>query len=179
MAKTFSYFKDHKNTEIAAALIVHVASVLFVFFAAGVRSALRAGETDHSGYSALVLAGGVFAAVGFSVDATLSGALATAADHGSRTAVYTLNQIYAFDWVPFVGGISVLMLAAGLGGLHTRALPKWLSWIGIVLGVAALTPAGIASFLLLPLWTLATSIVLHRRLGGSHAGAQVASPSLA
>lgn len=179
VAKTFSYFKDHQNTELVSTLMVHTMSVLIVFFAAGLRSALRAGDGDRDGYGTLVLAGGVLTAAGFTVDAMLSGALVSAADHGSSSAVYTLNQLYGFDWVGFTAGMSVLLLAAGIGGLATRALPKPLSWVAIVMGAAALTPAGIIAFFLMPLWTLAASIVLWRRLGSSRAGAPVAAAGMA
>jgi hypothetical protein len=90
-------------------------------------------------------------------------ATSSAADHGAETAVYTLNQLNAFDWLPFVAGLSVMLIATGLGGLRTLALPKALSWSALVLGIAFLTPAGIVGFFGFPLWTLAASITLYAR----------------
>jgi hypothetical protein len=57
------------------------------------------------------------------------------------------------------------MLAAGIGGLRTLALPKVASWVAIVLGVAFLTPVGPAGFLVLPFWIVGISVVLYRGQG--------------
>ncbi|MGA8218029.1 MAG: hypothetical protein WB771_05645, partial [Solirubrobacterales bacterium] len=110
--------------------------------------------------------GAVFAAVGFVVAAWVGLATATAADQGGREAVYTLNQLGAVDWIPFTAGISVMMLAAGIGGLRTLALPKAASWIAIAVGAVSLTPFGWGGFLVLPFWVIAVSVILYRRSEG-------------
>jgi hypothetical protein len=56
-----------------------------------------------------------------------------------------------------------MLIASGLAGLMTRALPKWLSWAGLVIGLALMTPAGIVAFFGFPLWILAASIALYGR----------------
>jgi hypothetical protein len=161
-AKAFAYYNDHQNAEIVSALLVHVAAVALVFFGAGLRSALRGGEGEESTYSVIAFGGAVFAAVGFVIAAWVSLAAATAADQGSREAVYTLNQLNSVNWIPFTAGLSVMMLGAGIGGLRTVALPKVLSWAAIVLGIAFLTPVGAAGFLVLPFWVVGVSVVLYR-----------------
>jgi hypothetical protein len=40
--------------------------------------------------------------------------------------------------------------------------PGWLSWITLLIGIAALTPAGFFAFLLFGLWTLIVSVLLWR-----------------
>jgi hypothetical protein len=162
VAKAFSYWSDHKTAEIVSALLVHVAAVALVFFGAGLRSALRGGEGEESTYSVIAFGGAVFTAVGFVAAAWVSLAAATAADQGAREAVYTLNQLNSVDWIPFTAGLSVMMLAAGIGGLRTLALPKVASWVAIVLGVVFLTPVGPAGFLVLPFWIVGISVVLYR-----------------
>jgi hypothetical protein len=162
VAKAYSYWSDHKTAEIVSALLVHVAAVAFVFFGAGLRSALRGGEGEESTYSVIAFGGAVFAAVGFVIAAWVSMAAATAADQGAREAVYTLNQLNSVNWIPFTAGLSVMMLGAGIGGLRTVALPKAISWIAIVLGVGFFTPVGPAGFLVLPFWVIAVSLILYR-----------------
>ncbi len=162
VAKAFAYWSDHRTAEIVSALLLHTATVALVFFGAGLRSVLRGGEGEEANYSVVAFGGAVFAAVGFSIAALLSLATATAADQGSRTAVYTLNQLGAVDWVPFTAGLCVMMLAVGIGGLRTLSLPRSLSWVAIALGVAFLTPFGWFGFLVLPFWVLAASLVLLR-----------------
>ena len=172
--KAFAYWSDHQTVEIVSALLLHVGSVALVFFGAGLRSSLRGGEGEESTYSVIAFGGAVFAAVGFVIAAWVGLAAATAADQGSREAVYTLNQLIAVDWMPFTAGISVMLLAAGIGGLRTLALPKVASWIAIAAGVVALTPFGWAGFVVLPFWTIWVSVLLYRgqrRSGGTVAAA--------
>lgn len=160
--KAFTYWNDHQNAEIVSALLVHAAAVAFVFFGAGLRSALRGGEGEESTYSVIAFGGAVFAAVGFVIAAWVSLAAATAADQGAREAVNTLNQLNSVNWIPFTAGLSVMMLGAGIGGLRTVALPKAISWIAIVLGVGFFAPVGPAGFLVLPFWVIAVSLILYR-----------------
>jgi hypothetical protein len=162
VAKAFDYWSDHQTAEIVSALLVHVAAVALVFFGAGLRSALRGGEGEESTYSVIAFGGAVFAAVGFVIAAWVSLAAATAADQGAREAVYTLNQLNSVNWILFTAGLSVMMLGTGIGGLRTVALPKVVSWVAVVLGVAFLTPVGIVGFLVLPFWMIAVSVVLYR-----------------
>ena len=56
-----------------------------------------------------------------------------------------------------------MMLAAGVGGIHSGALPRSAAWPALVLGLLLLTPAGVIGFLLSPLWIIAVSILLYRR----------------
>ena len=176
-AKALSYWDDHQTQEIASALIVHAAAALFVFFGAGLRSALRSGEAEEATYSVVAFGGAVLAAAGFVIAGMLGLAAATAASHGGQQAVYTINQLSAVDWIPFTAGLSVLMLAAGVGGLRTLALPRWLSWVAIVLGVGFFTPVGAFGFLLVPFWVIAVSVVLYRRSEGVGAPTPAPSPA--
>ena len=176
-AKVLSYWQDHQTRAIATALLAHAAAVLFVFFGAGLRSALRSGEAEEATYSVVAFGGSVLTAAGFVIVGMITLAATTAADHGAQEAVYTINQISAADWIPFTAGLSVLMLAAGVGGLRTLALPRWLSWVAIVLGVAFFTPVGAFGFLLVPLWVIAVSAVLYRRSDGVGAPTPAPSPA--
>jgi hypothetical protein len=162
MAKAYAYWSDHKTAEFVAVVLVHVATVLLVFFGAGLRSTLRGGEGEESTYSVIAFGGAVLGAAGFAIAALIEAATATAADQGSREAVYTLNQLSAVDWIPFTAGLAAMMLAVGIGGLRTLTLPKSLSWPAIVLGIVFVTPFGWASFVALPFWVIPTSIVLYR-----------------
>jgi hypothetical protein len=177
VAKAYTYWSDHKTAEIVSALLVHIAAVSLVFFGAGLRSMLRGGEGEESTYSVIAFGGAVFTAVGFAVAAWVSLAAATAADQGAREAVYTLNQLNSVNWIPFTAGLSVMMLAAGIGGLRTVALPKVASWVAILLGVGFLTPVGPAGFLVLPFWVIAMSVVLYRRSEGAATPAPAPSPA--
>jgi hypothetical protein len=50
-----------------------------------------------------------------------------------------------------------------MSGLRNATLPKWLGWASVVLGVLAVAwPLGAIAFVIAPVWTLATGIVLFR-----------------
>jgi len=161
--KVLSYWDDHQGVQTASAFLGALAVVAFVFFAGALRSALGSSDREAVPYSAIAFGGAIITAGAGAVDSMLRLATASAADNGANATVYTLNQLNAFDWLPVVAGLSVMFIAAGLGGLRTLALPKALSWTALVLGIAFLTPAGIVAFFAFPLWILAASIVLYGR----------------
>jgi hypothetical protein len=160
----FDYWHGHQGAQLVAALILApYGAVLLVLFAAAVCSTVREHETETSPYATIMLAGAVIAAVGLTVTGTLDAAVATSANRGARHAVYTLAQLQSYDWVPWVVGFGVMLLAAGIGGMQTRALPKLLSWPALVLGALFLTPAGFFAAFGFPVWTAATGVALYRR----------------
>ena len=61
-----------------------------------------------------------------------------------------------------MAGFAILLIASGIGGLRTRALPRPIAIAGLVLGLACLTPAGFFALFALPVWTFVTSIALYR-----------------
>src|SRR4051794_32375643 len=175
--KVITYWTDHRGSQTTAAFLGLFGVALFVFFAGALRSALRSAEGAEGTLSAIAFGGALVAAAGALTDSMLRLAAASAADHGANASVYTLNQLNSFDWLPFVGGASVMLIAAGLCALRTLALPKVLSWSALVFGVAFLTPAGFVGFFGFLPWILATSIVLYGR--GRPAGSVVPAPSSA
>jgi hypothetical protein len=96
------------------------------------------------------------------VTGSLGAAVATAANHHEVDATYTLAQLQSYDWVPWMAGFGVLLLASGIGGLRTRALPRPIAIAGLVLGFACLTPAGFFALFALPVWMLVASVALYR-----------------
>jgi hypothetical protein len=138
--------------------------VAMLFFATSIRRALRSGEPNESTYSSAAFAGaltiaGAVATMGW---VTMS-ALEAANDH-SQAAVSALGYLADFGWLPWVAGSAVFFLAAGIGGLRTAVLPKWLSIVSVVLGVLSLLgPTGIAVYFATPFWLVVTGVVLAAR----------------
>jgi len=54
------------------------------------------------------------------------------------------------------------VLAASASAIRHGGLPKWLGWVGIVIGIAVFTPAGFFGFLAGGLWVLIASLLLTR-----------------
>ena len=105
----------------------------------------------------------MIAAAGLALSAMVSLAAARAGGEGDAAAVVPLDHLAQSTWVPVTAGLAVMMLAAGVGGIHSGALPRSAAWTALVLGLLLLTPAGVIGFLLSPLWIIAVSILLYRR----------------
>ena len=72
---------------------------------------------------------------------------------------------------PFEIGLIVFALSIGLAIIASGALPKWLGWVMIVIGVVAFTPVGFFGFFVVLLWAAIVAILIYRRLGEPAAAA--------
>ena len=161
-AKVQAFYIKHHDKHAALAFILALAVPFLLFFVSSLRSDLRrAGGTGQLANAAF--AGGVLAAVGFGILASVHLALAESAAH-ARTigTTQTLNVLDGNDFIPAVAGIALLVFAAGASAIRHGGLPKWLGWVGIVIGVVAFTPAGFFAFLAGGLWVLIVSLLLTR-----------------
>jgi hypothetical protein len=61
------------------------------------------------------------------------------------------------------GGGTLLMLGLFAAGIFSRAIPQWLAWSALVLGIAEVTRFGFFASMLVLLWTAAAGIVLTAR----------------
>lgn len=161
-ATVLAHWVDRADTRLLVASLSAAALLMLLVFAASLRGALRSREPAEASSSIVSFAGAVVAAGGLSVSAWATLAASRAADAGSADAVVTLDQLVQSAWLPITAGFAVMLLAAGIGGVQTGALPRILCWTAVILGVAFLTPAGIAAFLLTPLWILVVSVLLFR-----------------
>jgi hypothetical protein len=160
--RIFAYWHSHHGMQLVSNLLLIPFGVVFLLgFTTALRAAIRSGEAGEGVYSSLVLAGGVTAAIGLLVTGTLGAAVTSAAHNGSRDATYTLAQLQSYDWVPWMVGFAVLLLAGGAGGLRTRSLPKPLAIAAVSLGGLFLTPVGYFALFVFPAWTMVTGLTLY------------------
>lgn len=165
--------QDNRMGNYLAAYASGLCAVAVLFFATAIRQALRSGEGGESSYSSAAFAGGILIAAARAVDGWFLIAGTHAAEQADPAALNTILYLGLDGWMPTVAGLVVFYLAAGLGGLRTRALPTWLSIAAIALGVLCLLgPAGQLAFLLTPLWLILTGIVLSRRHSTPHSNPQ-------
>ncbi len=175
--KIFAYWHSHHGVQLVSSLLlIPYAVVLLLVFTAELRRTIRSCEAGEAIYSPILFAGGIMAAVGLGVTGMLGAAVATSAHHDAPAAVYTLAQLQSYDWVPWIVGFAVMLLATGIGGLRTLALPRSLSWTALLLGVVFLSPAGFFGLFALPVWTFAASIVLYRRNAATFGGRRIPTP---
>ena len=162
--KIYAYWSSHHGVQLLSNLVLIPFGVLFLLvFVSELRRALRSGEAGEATYSPIALGGGILAGAGLAVTGSLGAAVATAAHHGRVDATYTLAQLQSYDWVPWMVGFAVLLLASGVGGLRTNAFPKPLSISAVALGVLSITPAGFFALFLIPVWFVCISVVLFLR----------------
>jgi hypothetical protein len=134
--------------------------VFLIFFGGYLRKVLSAAEGEGGVLSAVSLVGVAIVAVGGAIDLTISIALAETVDDIEPTSVETLQALWDNDFVPIAMGIVVFLFATGISVVRHGALPRWLGWVAIVLGVIGLTPIGFAAFLGTAIWIVVVSVML-------------------
>jgi hypothetical protein len=163
-ARVVSYYRDHKTSNIIAALLITIAAVLLVLFAARLREVLRGDGLHGDAMPIAAFGGAVIVAAGLLLMAAVHFALIQAADHRFAAPAQTLNVFDSNDFFLLIGGISVLMLAAGISTVRNPVLPRWLGWVAIVLGILALAgPVGFFAMMASLLWILVVAILLFVR----------------
>jgi hypothetical protein len=160
-AEVISFYRDHKGPNMVGALMVTIAAVLLVLFAARLREILRG---DGSGGDALPLAafGGVLVlAASLLGSAIVHFALVQAADHRFAAPAQTLNVLDNNDFFGLIGGMAALMLSAGIATVRRPVLPRWLGWAAIVIGILSLAgPLGFVGVLLSVIWIVVVAILM-------------------
>ena len=154
------WYIDNKDSVEIGAFIGVAATVLLVFFGAYLRNVLRAAAGGTDMLSLVSFIGVVVVAVGFAIDTTILIALAERADDIDPIAVQSLQALWDNDFVPIALGILLFLWATGISVVRSGALPKWIGWIMILLGIVALTPIGFASFIGTAVLILVISILL-------------------
>jgi hypothetical protein len=171
------FYGDDQTSQVITSIALLYGSVLLIFFAATLRTALRGAEA----LSLLVLVGGTSIAVGAVIFGGLNFTLTDLAnsdnvdsiDPGTFQALNSLNSDFFF---PLVLGTSVFLISAALAILSTGALPRWLGWAALVLGIVALTPGGFFAFLAMGLWIVAASVLLMQGGGTPAASTTTGTP---
>lgn len=166
--RVLDFYVANDTEQIASTILLSYGSLFLVFFGGALRSGLRRGDNDVEGPATLAF-GGPLILAGTTV------ALTQNSDTLDPTAAQSINALNDGIWiVPFIVGQSVLLFASGVAILRGGALPSWLGWVAIVLGVVAATPADLLAFLGTLLWIVVVAVLLARgpcRPAGSQATA--------
>ena len=152
--EVLQYYSDNEGEVMASGFLGGFAVIFFLFFAGWLRKVLREAEGPGGALSAVSFAGAIVFAVAGAIASTLGIALAESFDDIDPTALEALNAISWNYFIPFAVGFSTFLLATGISAVRHGALPPWLGWSAIVLGIATYTPAGFFAFLLGLAWVL-------------------------
>ncbi len=138
-----------------------VAGALLVFWGCAVRRVLS--RNDRAWTADAALAGTLAFAltlVGWAVSAF---AMDDAVHSGSPAVAQAMNVLDHANFVPAMLGLVLTMVATGVAGYRTAALPRWLAIASVVIGaMAPLGPAGFVPFSLFPIWLILVSACLRK-----------------
>ena len=160
------FYTDNKDQLMLGAALQGVAVTFFVFFFAYVRREIATAEGGRGMLAQVAFGGGLIFAAGGAFDATLTFAMAEAAEDVSPQSLLALMALFENDFIPLAVGLQLFLLGTGLAAWRLGVLPKWLAVITLVLGIIAVTPIGFASFLAMALWIPITAILLALRARG-------------
>jgi hypothetical protein len=162
--QVIQHYNDHKSAHLLGDITGGVAVVFFLFFISALRSFFKDKE-GADGLSMAAFAGGILIAVGGGLFTSLDVALIDARHDISPQAVQALNVLSNDIFFPFEIGLIVFALSIGLAIIASGALPKWLGWVMVVIGVVAFTPVGFFGFFVVLLWSVIVAILIYRRTG--------------
>ena len=170
------YYTKHHDAQRAVGFLFAYAGILAVIFGASLRSYLR-GRTDSTTAIDVGFAGFVIFAVGVATFGGLGFALTDQTGKYETAAAQALNILDDDLFITILVGLAALLLGSGFVIVVSGALPKWLGWVTLVIGVVVMTPIGFFGLLAFLAWSAVVSIWIFIREGKQpSAGAAGAAP---
>jgi hypothetical protein len=179
-AKVVSYYSEHTTRQSIAAFVLAASVPFLVLFGIYLASFSGRGNDVREAilWRRLLIAGTVIEAAMLLATALIHFALTDAVDEGvTGDAARALNMLDGDSWIAWNSAFGVMMLGAG-ATVFTSALPRWMGWLAIALGVLLFIPfADFFALLVTLIWIIVASILLYRQ-GDVAAGAATAAPSV-
>ena len=158
-------YQQHSDGILVGALLWSIGVLLFIWFLGSLRSLLLAAEGSDGRLANLAYGGGLVAsAIALLIPAVDEvGALNKNDIDASGASV--LHHFSDAFFVATEYALPILFFATAIVALRYAALPKWLGWLSVLIGVVLLIgPIGWAALIFAtPIWTLIVSILLWRR----------------
>jgi hypothetical protein len=155
-----SFYTENDSSLQWGAALLALGAFFFMLFATTVASLLRRDPARGAVAAHFSFAGGIVFAVGATIFAGLSFTAGDAVGDVGPATLQTLHVLEMDMFFTIAVGTSAFLLGTGVGALKAGALPRWLAWAAIVIGVVAFTPAGFIAFMALGIWTLIVSVML-------------------
>jgi hypothetical protein len=153
------HYKDNDTEEGIAAFCMGFAALFSLYFGGWLRRVLRDAEGPDGILSAVAFAGVIVFAAGATIAGSVHLALTDLADDINPIALQAINGI-DYDLFMFLPvGLGTMTVAAGISALRHGAFPKWLAWLGIVVGVLFFSPAFPVGLVGVPVWVLIVSVM--------------------
>jgi hypothetical protein len=165
--RVYHYYAAHVSSIETSAILFAVSVLFIVIWGAALARYLR-DTSGARGAEVLVVPGAVLFAVGALTIASIEYGTAHNLRYLSAETARTLNILTDIMFLPLIAGGFFFGLGSGIAVVRGAALPKWLGWVAIVIGIAAIVPpASFPALLAFALWSLIVSIIVFMRLGSS------------
>jgi hypothetical protein len=168
VAKLTQYYATHHHQVGVGGTLLAWAAILLGLF--GVALWARVRSSVHPAIAGAVLLG---AAVATANELSGASAYITLGTIGHQAGVSpaALQAWHINGSEGSVGSTMILLVAIGVAGILSRALPRWLAWPALLLGIVQISPIGFLASLLTLAWAAATGIVLVVRPNGARQAA--------
>jgi hypothetical protein len=164
-AEILANYNKHSDGTLVAGLLWSIGILLFIWFLGSLRSYYVAAEGGAGRLTALAYGGGIAAAaIGMLIPAADEvGALNK--DHIDASGASVLHHFSDGFFVATEYTLPVFFFASAILALRYAALPKWLGWFSVLIGIVLLIgPIGWAAFIFAtPIWILIVSVWLFMR----------------
>lgn len=157
-----AFYVKNSGRQQAADVLLTFAFIALVCFAGWLRVHFRL-LTAHDGLTVTALAGAALLAAGQTIGAGISWTLAAQSSRLAPAAAQALNAAQNDLVLTSAAGWFIFSVIVGIAILRSKALPGWLGWVSIVIGIVVVTPAEFAAFLAFALWTAIVSVLTWRR----------------
>jgi hypothetical protein len=163
-AEILAGYESDENLILLAAWLFVLGGVLFLWFLGTLRTRLLAAEGAPGRLTAIAFAAGIATAV-FLMSLPLGDVAGALADDLEPAAAQALNEVGTAFFVGAEFSALALVVATALLVLRTGALPRWLGWVSLVLGLLLLIgPIGWLGLIFgFPIWVLVVSFLLWQR----------------
>ena len=169
-----NHYQDNNTKESIGSILIAFASVFILYFGGWLRRMLRDAEGPDGILSTVVFGAAVVFSAGAAIGGSIHLALADLADDIDPIALQAINGIDFDLFFFFPVGLGTMILATGISAVRHGSLPRWLAWVGVVVGVLFFSPVFWVDFVAGPLWILIVSII-----GISRATRSEAAPATA
>jgi hypothetical protein len=180
IAKLIPFYASHHGSIARGGLLLHYGGLALALFLVAVCDRIRECGVHPLVSAAALLGGAVTVAADFAGDSVYS----TLGFIGGHEQVITPAALQAWHingagggLTTGEGGLMIVLLAVSVAALAGGALPRWLGWSALPLGLVQLTPIGFYGGLLFWLWAAVTGVYMALRpLAAKHVAGSL-SPS--
>lgn len=166
LAKLIPFYARHHGSIATGGLLLHYGGLALALFLAAVWDRIR-----ESGVHPLVSGAALLgAAVTVAADFAGAGVYSTLGFIGGHEQAIAPAALQGWHingagggFTTGEGGLMIVLLAVSVAALAGRALPRWLGWSALPLGLVQLTPLGFFGGLLFWLWAAVAGIYMALR----------------